>query len=115
MIIVDLSVGIKFFGGGEFERVPFRWYHLCALISYTSKGAERIFYVDGKLNYQTVTKYLPETKWPKGHNFTIGGREIPYSGVHFNGYVTDVQVFSRRLTEEEAIGYTTCQKVAQLS
>ena len=70
-----------------------------------------MFYVDGQLNFQTTTKYLPGTKWPKGHNLTIGGREIAYSGVHFNGLVTDVQVFSRKLSVAEAVDYTTCKKV----
>ena len=108
------NLGIKAFEGGPFERVPFRWYHLCALVSYTEKGAEREFYIDGELNHQTITKYLPESSWPKGHNLTIGGREIPFSaGVHFNGLVTDVQLFSRKLSTDEAIDYTTCAKVKE--
>ena len=94
------------------ERIPFRWYHLCALFAYTEKGAERVFYIDGELNFQTTTKYLPETLWPAGHNLTIGGREIAYSGVHFNGLVTDVQVFSRKLSVLEAMSYTTCKGVS---
>ena len=112
---LTVLLGIKYFGGGPFERVPFRWYHLCALISYTDEGAEREFYVDGKLNFQATTKYLPDTKWPKGHNLTIGGREISYSGVHFHGLVTDVQLFSRKLSKEEAVAYTTCSRVKQLN
>ena len=60
----------------------------------------------------------------------IGGREFSYSGTHFNGDVTDVQVgweskrsysihqpsilgqvFSRELDPQDALDYTTCKKV----
>ena len=30
--------------------------------------------------------------WNVGHNLTIGGRELPYSGTHLKGIVTDAQV-----------------------
>ena len=30
-----------------------------------------------------------------GHNLTIGGRELEYSGTHLKGIVTDVQVSSK--------------------
>ena len=30
--------------------------------------------------------------WNVGHNLSIGGRELPYSGTHLKGIVTDVQV-----------------------
>ena len=106
--------GIRHFDGGLFVRVPFRWYHLCAIISYTDKGAERELYLDGELNYQTSTGYLPESIWQRGHNLTIGAREFPFSaGVNFNGQVTDVQLFSRKLSRAEAIAYTTCAKVKE--
>ena len=92
--------------------MPFRWYHLCALISYTDEGAERELYLDGKKNYETTTGYLANSKWLKGHNLTIGAREFPFSaGVNFNGQVTDVQLFSRKLSRAEAVDYTTCSKV----
>ena len=31
--------------------------------------------------------------WNVGHNLTIGGRELAYSGTHLKGIVTDVQVW----------------------
>ena len=30
--------------------------------------------------------------WNVGHNLSIGGRELSYSGTHLKGIVTDVQV-----------------------
>ena len=66
----------------------------------------------------------------------IGGREFSYSGTHFNGDVTDVQVdrvgweskrsysihqpsilgqvFSRELDPQDALDYTTCKKVSMV-
>ena len=108
------SQGIRHFDGGRFVRVPFRWYHLCAIISYRDKGAERELYLDGELNYQTTTGYLAESTWRRGHNLTIGAREFPFpAGVNFNGQVTDVQLFSRKLSRAEAIDFTTCSKVQE--
>ena len=95
--------------------MPIRWNHVCASVAYTREGAERIIYADGKLNFQFTTAYLEEIKWLKGHNFTFGGRFFQYSGVHLNGLVTDVQIFSRKLSAEEMIGYTTCTKVKKNS
>ena len=65
--------------------------------------------------------------WNVGHNLTIGGRELEYSGTHLKGIVTDVQVsellkknylglreraqaFSRVISTEEAVAYTTCSE-----
>ena len=66
--------------------------------------------------------------WNVGHNLSIGGRELEYSGTHLKGIVTDVQVskltilksylgqrelvqaFSRVISAEEAVAYTTCSK-----
>ena len=64
--------------------------------------------------------------WNVGHNLTIGGRELEYSATHLKGIVTDVQVsellknylglrqlaqaFSRVISMEEAVGYTTCSE-----
>lgn len=79
---------------------------------YTSEGeAERVIVSDGKLNFNFTSAYLPGTKWPLGHNFTLGGREIPYAGVHLNGYITDVQILARVMALEEMRGYTLCKKV----
>ena len=104
--------GIKYFGGGPALRMPNRWNHVCVSIDYTDKGAERIIYADGKFNFQFTTAFLEEVKWLKGHNFTFGGRKFKYSGVHLHGMITDVQIFSRKISPEEMIGYTTCEKVA---
>ena len=91
--------------------MPNRWNHVCVSIEYTEKGAERIIYADGKFNFQFTTAFLEEVKWLKGHNFTFGGRKFKYSGVHLDGMITDVQIFSRNISPEEMIGYTTCEKV----
>ena len=64
--------------------------------------------------------------WNVGHNLSIGGRELEYSGTHLKGIVTDVQVtkltikclgwrkiaqaFSRVISMEEAVAYTTCSE-----
>ena len=69
-------------------------------------------------------------EWDEGRLLAIGGREFSYSGTHFNGDVTDVQVgweskrsysihqpsilgqvFSRELDPQDALDYTTCKKV----
>ena len=68
--------GIKYFGGGPVVRVPFAWFHVCFTINYLpSKEAERssehkiklgskkIFrkiYINGELNFEVTTKYIPE-------------------------------------------------------
>ena len=82
---------------------------------YTSEGeAERVIVSDGELNFNFTSAYLPGTKWPLGHNFTLGGREISYAGVHLNGYITDVQILARVMTLEEMRDYTLCKKVSHL-
>merc|ERR1711892_357127 len=102
------SKGIKYFGGGPAIRIPARWNHVCVSVTYTGEGAERVIYADGKFNFRFTTAFLDEIKWLKGHNFTFGGRKFTYSGVHLNGMITDVQIFSRKLSADEMIGYTTC-------
>ena len=71
-----------------------------------------------------------QVEWDEGRLLAIGGREFSYSGTHFNGDVTDVQVgweskrsysihqpsilgqvFSRELDPQDALDYTTCKKV----
>ena len=52
--------------------------------------------------------------WPPGHNLTLGGRELFYYGAHLRGLLTDAQVFSRALTDQEMVAYTACQEVATL-
>ena len=103
--------GIKYFGGGPVEKIPYKWNHVCISVEYTQEGAERVIYADGKLIFQFTSKYLEKVKWSKGHNFTLGGRESKYVGVHLNGMITDVQIFSRKITADEAGAYTACEKV----
>ena len=67
-----------YFDGGPFERLTHRWYHMCVTADFTEKGAIRQFYLDGELNFEIVTEFLSDVKWPKGHNLTIGGREFEY-------------------------------------
>ena len=50
--------------------------------------------------------------WPPGHNLTLGGRELFYYGAHLRGLLTDAQVFSRALSDQEMVAYTACQEVA---
>ena len=99
------------FDGGPFERLVHRWYHMCVTADFTEKGAIRQFYLDGELNFEIVTDFLLDVKWPKGHNLTIGGREFEYYGAHFNGLVTDVQMYSRILTKGDIEDYSKCKKV----
>ena len=70
--------GIAYFGGGPVVSVPFAWFHVCFTIKYLpSKEAERsskhrlkpdskkIFrkiYLNGELNFEVTTKYIPEVK-----------------------------------------------------
>lgn len=63
------------------------------------------------MNFNFTSSFLASTVWPVGHNFTFGGREIKYAGVHLNGYLTDIQIFSQALTKEEMSDYTLCTKV----
>ena len=110
-----LLSGIKYFGGAPIEKLPFKWNHVCISVKYTQEGAERLIYANGRLIFQFTSDYLKEVKWPNGHNFTLGGREIEYAGDHLNGMITDVQIFSRKITAEEAVEYTTCKKVRPFS
>lgn len=83
-------------------------------MKYKNSGAHRTVYVNGELNFNYTTAFLPSTIWPIGRTFTFGGREqnMQYTGYPLNGYMTDVQIFSKGLTREEMISYTTCQKVS---
>ena len=36
---------------------------------------------------------------------------MQYGGYELDGYMTDIQVFSKVLTAEEMKGYTSCEKV----
>ena len=109
--VKNCFIGIQYFGGGTSVREPFRWNHICVSVHYTDSQAHRLIIVDGKLNFNFTTSFVPESKWPLGHNFTFGGREFEYGGYDIDGYITDVQIFSRTLPKEDMIAYTKCQKV----
>ena len=110
-----LIVGIMsvLLSGFEFLETKLQKVWKSPYFRYTSEGeAERVIVSDGELNFNFTSAYLPSTEWPRGHNFTFGGREIPYAGVHLNGYITDVQVLARVMTPEEMKGFTLCEKVS---
>ena len=66
--------GKKYFGGGPVVSVPFVWFHLCVTINYlpskeavrwdkktlSEKKIPRKIYVNGELNYEFTTEYIPE-------------------------------------------------------
>ena len=106
--------GIKYFGGGTAPRVTYHWNHVCTSVRYTEEGAERNIFADGEFNFNFTSAFLPESVWPAGHNFTFGGRELKYSGVHLIGFMTDVQIFSRSLSSDEMIGFTSSKQVGHL-
>ena len=92
--------------------MPSRWNHVCGAIEYKKdNNAKRTIYADGKENFVFTSKYLDEVKWKLGHNFTFGGRKFVQSGFHLKGLITDVQIFSRKLSADEMIAYTNCTKV----
>ena len=66
---------------------------------------------DGETLYNHATDYIANVTWPLGHNFTFGGRELHYTGEALNGYMTDVQIFNRSLTNQEMFDFTSCQGV----
>ena len=74
--------------------------------------ASRNFTVNGK-NFDTVsTKIKTDIVWPFGRNLTFGGREVVNNDdITIHGYITDVQVFSTKLTNEAMKNYTSCNKV----
>ena len=78
---LQVPIGVKYFGGGPVERVPFFWYNLCFTVAYIqgvgavrymntnekmrprSKYdlvAQRKIYVNGELNFNLTTKFLNE-------------------------------------------------------
>ena len=104
--------GIKYFGGGESYREKFRWNHVCFSVRYNNGRAERRIFVDGKLNFNFSTEFLTTTIWPRNRVFTFGGREFEYAGNAFlKGSISDVQIFSRYLSDSEMQGYTLCVQV----
>ena len=103
--------GIMSWNGPIEDRKTFRWTHVCVSVKIVDDKAERVFTVDGEHHVNFTSDIFTSSVWPRDHNFTFGGREIYYYGPHLNGHVADVQIFSRSLSKEEMIGYTTCENV----
>ena len=97
--------------GPSGDRKTYRWSHVCVSVRIAEDRAEREFSVDGEHHANFTSDTFSTSLWPKGHNFTFGGREIYYYGPHLHGFIADVQIFSRQLPKEEMIGYTTCGQV----
>ena len=98
--------------GPSGDRKTYRWSHVCVSVRISEEGgAEREFSLDGKHHTNFSSDTFSTSLWPRGHNFTFGGREIYYYGPHLHGFIADVQIFSRQLSKEEMIGYTTCEQV----
>ena len=104
--------GIRYFEGGTETMEPYRWNHVCASVKYQNGKALRIIYVDGKFHHNYTSTYLKASSWPIERSMTFGGREIEYPDKHLSGYITDIQVFSKVLTPEEMISYTSCKMVS---
>ena len=85
---------------------------MCSSVRYNNGRAERRIIVDGKLNFNFSTEFLTTTIWPRNRVFTFGGREFEYAGNAFlKGSISDVQIFSRYLSDSEMQGYTLCVQV----
>ena len=105
--------GIKYFGGGESHRETLKWNHVCSSVRYKNGKAERKIFVDGQLHFEFSTVFLPRTIWPSNRVFTVGGREFKYTGqTNLKGSVSDVQLFSRFLSDSEMQEYTLCIQVS---
>ena len=105
--------GIKYFGGGESNRETLKWNHVCSSVRYKNGKAERRIFVDGQLHFEFSTVFLPSTIWPSNRFFTVGGREFKYAGqTNLKGSISDVQLFSRFLSDSEMQDYTLCIQVS---
>ena len=105
--------GIKYFDGGESHRETLKWNHVCSSVRYKNGKAERKIFADGQLHFEFSTVFLPTTIWPSNRFFTVGGREFKYSGqTNLKGSITDVQLFSRFLSDSEMQEYTLCIQVS---
>ena len=105
-----------FSGGKNGPREPLHWNHVCASVLYENEKATGRIFVNGKLNFNSSTKFLTDTIWPEDRLFTFGGRQSgDYKYANLNGLITDVQIFSRLLTDTEMQDYTMCLKVQGLT
>ena len=53
--------------------------------------------------------------WNVGHNLSIGGRELEYSGTHLKGIVTDVQVTKLTINKSFLVGEKLPRPFRELS
>ena len=105
--------GIKYWGGGESYREIFRWNHICVSVRYKNGKAHRRIFVDGQLHFDISSDFLYGTIWPSNRFFTDGGREFKYGGqTNLKGSISDVQLFSRFLSDSEMQEYTLCIQVS---
>ena len=105
--------GIKYWGGGESYREIFRWNHICVSVRYKNGKAHRRIFVDGQLHFDISSDFLSSTIWPSNRFFTVGGREFKYGGqTNLKGSITDVQLFSKFLSDSEMQEYTLCIQVS---
>ena len=92
----------------------FKWEHICVSMEVNDELALRNFTLDGKSYLNSSSSGIfHDTLWTYGYNMTFGGREggVWPEDLPFNGYITDVQVFSRTLSKEEMEDYTLCNQV----
>ena len=108
-----LLIGMWFSGGKNGPREPLIWNHVCATVLYENGEAKRRIFVNGKFNFNTSTKLITDTIWPQDSVFTFGGRQSDYMSVNMKGLISDVQIFSRVLKDNEMRDYTMCLKVLQ--
>ena len=103
--------GIMYFGGPTVTRLTYKWNHVCVSVEYTDEGAERTIVPNDGDSFNFTSEYLQGSKWPRDRNFTFGGEETYYYGAPLEGYMTDIQIFSRILSHEEMEEYTLCNLV----
>ena len=91
----------------------FKWEHICVSMEVNDELALRNFTLDGKSYLNSSSSGIfHDTLWTNGYNMTFGGREgVRSEDSAFDGYITDVQVFSRTLSKEEMANYTLCNQV----
>ena len=100
--------------GRGLDRYPYQWYHMCFSFKKTGPGlGEQIYYANGEKifhgqNMSITDKYA----WLQGNKIKVGHTvsRLVTTGGSLYGLLTDVQVFNRVLSEDEAVGYTNCDK-----
>jgi hypothetical protein len=100
--------------GRGLDRYPYQWYHMCFSFKKTGPGlGEQIYYANGEKifhgqNMPITDKYA----WLQGNKIMVGHTvsKLVTTGGSLYGLLTDVQVFNRVLSVDEAVGYTNCDK-----